>query len=124
MLCRACCANGIAFRVFKYQFDLCEWIAVSRKCDAVAELFAAWGAQWRDDADFIARILGGGSGLGRCAFGYGDLPRECCELPIWMMIEKEGQVFVARFEVAEFDVPARFAKYNGFVDDGAIKVGF
>ena len=41
-----------------------------------------------------------------------------------MVIEKEGQVFVAHFEVAEFYVPVRFAKGNGFVDSGAIKVGF
>ena len=53
-----------------------------------------------------------------------DLACERDELPIWMVIEKEGQVFVALFGITEFDVPVRFAKGNGFVDDGAIKVGF
>ena len=126
--CRTCCANGVAFGIFKDQFDLCEWIAVSRKGDAVAKVFAVWGAQGGDDADFVACSLrgwglGGGDWRG-WAFGDEDLACERGELSIWMVAEKEGQVFVARFEVAEFDVPVRFAKGNGFVDEGAIKVGF
>ena len=100
--CRAARAArmGVAFGVFKDQFDLCEWIAVSRKGDAVAKVFAVLGCPRGDDADFVACSLRGwrlGTGTGEagrlgmriwrasaanCPFGWWSRKRVRCLLPV------------------------------------------